>query len=493
MKRRSAGHWLMVVLILLQLAAEVTMVVLIHRLHVLTELYFGMMVAVCVIGIGLTSAIGLLRIRRNRRGMIAFRRSVATVLAMCITLSCVWISLISWHAMQAVGHITSGAGRVTAQTVNVFVKMEDPAKTLRDAAGYSFGVMQANRADEDMKKALEDVEKQIGTSMKLQEFKNNIELADALQSGKVQAIIMKLSYISLIEDQAGYENFSERVRVLYEYELPIVQPEKQPEKQSESITTTPFVLYLSGSDTRNQYLDVSRSDVNILAAVNPKTKKVVLVNTPRDYYVPISVSNYTQKDKLTHCGIYGIQCSMDTLSHLYGIPVQYYGQINFTGFEKLVDAVGGVDVYSDVAFTSIEGVNFSEGMNRLDGVQALAFARERYALSGGDNDRGKNQMKVLQAVMDKLSARSILINATDILSSMEGMFVTDVSSDNISALIKMQLGDMSKWDIRTVSVTGTGGNDVTYSMPGTTAYVTYPDESSVAAAKMEIERVLGGQ
>lgn len=493
MKKKQAGNILMIVLLLIQLAAEGALAFLVHRLHMLSGLYMGLLCVLLVLGLAVTGLIGLARIGRQKKATVAFRRSVAAILSVMISVLSLYAGAMAWKVTHTIDQVTGNRIRSSA-AMAVFVKKDDPAKSIKAAASYSFGAMKPLMETADMKNALEDIKEQAGAAPVIQEFSNNLELVDSLYGGNIQAMIMPPSYVSLVEDQKGYEDFSDKVRILYEYKVEKKEPEPEPKKETGSITTTPFILYLSGSDTRSEYLDVSRSDVNILAVVNPKTKKVLLVNTPRDYYVPISVSDYTQRDKLTHCGIYGIQCSMDTLSHLYDLPINYYGQINFTGFEKLVDAVGGVTIYSDVAFTTSAGnVNVQVGENTFSGREALAFARERYNLQGGDNDRGKNQMKVLQAVLNKLSAQSILLHYSDILSSMEGMFVTDVSSDDISALIKMQLSDLSKWDISSIAVSGTGANETTYSMPGTTAYVMYPDENSVAQAKAQMEKVLNGQ
>jgi LCP family protein required for cell wall assembly len=256
-----------------------------------------------------------------------------------------------------------------------------------------------------------------------------------------------------------------------------------------------FVVYLSGSDTRSIKLATSRSDVNILAFVNPKTKQVLLLNTPRDYYVSTAKSSSGAKDKLTHCGLYGVDCSMDTLGALYDTSVDYYMQVNFEGFKTLVDAIGGIEVDSDIAFTTTHyDVQINKGTNYLDGEGALGFVRERYAFSDGDNARGRNTMKVVKAIINKVtSGTTLLTNYSDIMKSMEGMFVTNMSSDEISSLVKMQLSDMSSWDIRSYAVTGTDSSSTTYSTPNTYCYVMVPNESSVAKAKELIDKMESGE
>ena len=268
--------------------------------------------------------------------------------------------------------------------------------------------------------------------------------------------------------------------------------------EAKKITKEPFVVYLSGVDTRGELTEKARSDVNILAAVNPETKQVVLINTPRDYYVDLAGTN--SKDKLTHAGLYGVQTSMDTLGNLYGVDVQHYIRINFAGFINIVDALGGVDVYSDQAFTSVgspgyyDPTTFAEGWNHLDGKSALAFARERHAFKTGDIQRGINQMKVIDAMAEKLKSPALLMSFSKLMDAMSDCFVTSLSQEQISALVRMQLGDLSSWDIQSYSVTGTGGkSSKCYSAKGQSLYVMKPDENSVNEAKALIAAVLGGE
>jgi len=268
--------------------------------------------------------------------------------------------------------------------------------------------------------------------------------------------------------------------------------------EANKITKEPFVVYLSGVDTRGDLTDKARSDVNIIAAVNPVTKQVVLINTPRDYYVDLAGTN--SKDKLTHAGLYGVQTSMDTLGNLYGVDVQHYIRINFAGFINIVDALGGVDVYSDQAFTSVgspgyyDPTTFVEGWNHLDGKAALAFARERHAFKTGDVQRGINQMKVIDAMLNKIKSPALLMGFTKILDAVSDSFVTSLSQNQISALVRMQLSDFAEWNIERYTVTGSSGSSTKcYSAKGQKLYVMKPDENSVAKAKEMIAAVLGGE
>ena len=268
--------------------------------------------------------------------------------------------------------------------------------------------------------------------------------------------------------------------------------------EANQITKEPFVIYLSGVDNRGELTEKARSDVNILAVVNPATKRVALINTPRDYYVDLAGTS--SKDKLTHAGLYGVETSMATLGNLYGVNVEHYIRINFAGFISIIDAVGGVDVYSDQAFTSVgspgyyDPTTFAEGWNHLDGKSALAFARERHAFASGDIQRGINQMKVIDAMVNKLKSPTVLMSFSKLMDAVSDCFVTSLSQEQISALVRMQLSDLANWDIQSYSVTGSSGkSSQCYSAKGQSLYVMKPDESSVAQAKELIASVLGGE
>lgn len=268
--------------------------------------------------------------------------------------------------------------------------------------------------------------------------------------------------------------------------------------EANKITKEPFVVYLSGVDNRGELTENARSDVNILAVVNPVTKQAALINTPRDYYVDLAGTE--SKDKLTHAGLYGVETSMATLGNLYGVGVDHYIRINFAGFISIIDAIGGVDVYSDQAFTSVgspgyyDPTTFAEGWNHLDGKSALAFARERHAFKTGDIQRGINQMKVIDAMANKLKSPTLLMSFSKLMDAAADCFVTSFSQEQISALVRMQLGDLASWDIQSYTVTGSGAkSSKCYSAKGQSLYVMKPDENSVNEAKALIAAVLGGE
>ena len=426
----------------------------------------------------------------NVKGKIALWRKIFSgTLALGVMLGCGLVFKFALDAQKLVQDFT--ADPTNTRNTYIVVLSDDRAETVKDVKGYSFGVLEDFDV-EHTQQMLDYIARETGSAAAVSNYAQTTLMVDALLDKKVDALIMNGVSINLLVEQPGYESFLSRVRLLYT--LPFrEQPKPQEEEKKPEAVREPFVVYISGSDTRNYYLTGGLSDVNIMAVVNPNTKQILLVNTPRDYYVP-NPAGKGALDKLTHCANYGVDCSMEAIGTLYGTQIDYYGRINFVGFKKLIDAVDGVTVEADHAFTAITGDYFQKGENTLNGEKALAFARERKNVKGGDNGRGKNQMKVIKAVIDKLSSSKTLIaNYSDILKSLEGMFETSFTPEEISNLVKMQMEDMSPWNIQSFAVDGKGGYAETYSWKGQELYVTWPNVNTVNHAKNLVKRVLNGE
>ena len=321
------------------------------------------------------------------------------------------------------------------------------------------------------------------------EYSNIMELADALLQGQIDAAIMKTSSIEMIDEMGDFTGFASDVKLIYSGEFTIKVATTEENVIDNYLSSDDVInVYISGIDSRGGINEVSRSDVNIIMSVNKKTHNILMINTPRDYYVPLSISNGV-RDKLTHAGVYGIECSRNTLEMLYGIQIDYYVKVNFSGFEKIIDSLGGVDVTLDYSATLSQAGNLTvhNGVNHFDGEQALAFARERYAYSDGDRQRGRNQMMIMEAAIKKACSPAIISNYTSVLSEVSKNVITDMSYDFIADLAQTQLNDMAAWNITQISVTGVGSySSTTYSMPGWSLYIMVPDEESVENAREQI-------
>ena len=432
-----------------------------------------------------------LPLRRNKLGKL-----ICGVLA-------VVLSVVMIYGTVAAGAVQSALNKISGimvekQVTAVIVMKEDDATDLGDTRGYKFGIL-ANRDQENTRKLLSAMQESMG-QIDTREYETPAAMADALYDDEIQAMILNEGYISLLTEQEDYSDFSSHTKIIYEY---VTEHEITSIKPSGSITKQPFVIYCSGSDERDSDINAkSRSDVNILAVVNPKTRQILLINTPRDYYLPLAFNG--ELDKLTHAGMYGVQESMAVLDNLYGTKTSYYGRINFWGLIDIVDALGGIDVYSDYAFDAAAGdvegygyrsFSFSEGWNHLEGQEALAFSRERYSFSDGDNQRGKNQMKVIQAIIEKATSPSVLAKYQDLLKAVSDNFITNISYDQISSLVQMMQKDGASWNIQTMSATQGSGDTMQpcYSAYGELLYVMPPDYDSVNRIREVIDQVMNGE
>ena len=390
--------------------------------------------------------------------------------------------------------------------INVYVKEDDPAQKLADASGYTFGILsELDRDNTDQ--ALQQMYYELGSDVQTNEYSGLSELADSLNNGTTGAIILNQAYLDVLDEMDNYSSFSSQLREIASLQVETVVQRKTPQVTEATGSTTEtsdnssadaavtdevYTIYVSGIDTRGEMTASSRSDVNIILTVNTRTKQILMISTPRDYFVPLSISNGVP-DKLTHAGIYGVNVSMDTLNMLYDININYYFRLNFAGFEKIIDALGGITVNSDYEFDSqnTKGYHFNKGENHLNGEQALVFTRERYAFKEGDRQRGRDQMAVIQGVVDKATQPAFLKNYLSVMDSLDGCFETNVPYDIIASLVRRQLDEGGSWQVLSYSADGTGDTQKPYSM-SQKAYVMIPDQTTVDKAKTLMKKVREG-
>ena len=387
------------------------------------------------------------------------------------------------HANDMVDDI-SGA-KTKTDVVNVYTLRVNPATDLNQIE--EFGVLKA-LDNENTVKTIAEIEKKVGKSITTVEYDSFLELVQALYDQEVDAIILNSAFVDAIVDEPAFVNFKTETKILYDNTI-ITEIEVE---ENKDVTNKTFALYVSGIDVTGDISTTSRSDVNILIIVNPETRQVLMVNTPRDFYVPLALSG-NPMDKLTHAGIYGVDTSMKTLGNLYGIKIDYFFRVNFTGFKKVIDALGGIEVYSEKAFTTTHGgYKIKQGNNSLNGAQALGFVRERYAFGDGDHQRGKNQMKVIKAIMDKMMSTALLNDFSGLMESLSGSFQTSMTSEQIMALVRKQLDEGGSWNIMSYSVSGYGDKLPVYSMSAI-PYVMVPYQEKVDKAKSLIQMVYDGK
>lgn len=436
---------------------------------------------IILVGVGLTVAFAVafgLQFLKNKWNIAGI------VLSILVSVAAI-AGIVALFQLQRFMKEVGGAEYKTDNMI-VVVREEDAAKSLEDAENYSFGI-QTSLDQDNNEHMIKDMEKKLDRKLKTVTYSTIIEEGEALLDGKADAIIYNEAFTGILDE--AIEGYSDKVRVLYQYGIQSKVELPSKEDQETKNVEQPFNVYISGIDVEGAITTTSRSDVNIIMTVNPKTKKILLTTTPRDYYVQIPEVSGDAKDKLTHAGIYGVDASMRTLGSLYDIDMRYYAKVNFTSLIKIVDALGGVDVNSDYAFEA-DGFGFQEGLNHLDGEAALAFSRERYSFQAGDNQRGKNQEAVLTAILNKAMSPAILKNATGILAKVRDSVETNMTDKEMAKFINMQLADNASWSIESIAATGSGDMLPCFSSGSQPLYVMHPDLSSVSAIAEKMKAIL---
>lgn len=421
-------------------------------------------------------------------GIIASVLSVALIALMCFGIIKVN------QANKMMDEVTGNKTEV--EVVNVYVGADDRVDSINQAVekGYIFGTID-NINNEAVRETLNDITANSNIYVDTVKYNSVVQVAEAFLHGEIQGLIVSTGDISILEGMSDYQDFPKMLKIILEKKI-----EREVAKDTTKRTDRTksdrdrFCAYISGIDTYGDVTLKSRSDVNIIAVVNFQTHTILLLSTPRDYYVNLAFES-EPLDKLTHAGNYGIEMSMATLENLYNVDLDYYVRVNFTGFVNIIDTLGGVDVESEYEFASQlddSGYYYEKGMNHLSGEAALYFARERYSFTEGDRQRGKNQMAVIKAVLNKLMSSELLNNYSSLMSQMKDCFQTNMTKDELGKLVQEQLDDGGSWNIVQYSVSGGDAMDYCYSVGGD-AYVMVPFQDTIDYAQDLIKRVLSDE
>lgn len=476
-RRKSNRHTIGKIMAIIQIVLSVVFMAVLFMINVLPMKYmaivFGILLFLDMFSLG-----------------SQFTRSAHVIgkidcILMCILLILGNVYLIRTNAtLFSITNNTYKVDRIAIAVLN-----SDPAQTIEDAAGYTFGAQVIGGSDK-VEQAIDQITKELGQDLYYENYEDPYAMVQNLYDGNIQAIIYNTAYDSSLTER--FPSFSQDVRELKHIEIKTEVQNISGDKKD--VTKVPFTVFISGIDTEGSISTTSRSDVNMLVTVNPTTHQILMTSIPRDYYVQLPGISGEYYDKLTHAGLYGADCSMNTLSQLFGIDIDYYAKVNFTTLRDMVNALGGVDLDSRYEFTTISGEYFVEGMNYgVDGSSALAFARERYNLPNGDNDRVINQQIVLKAIINKCMSPAILTGYMGIMDSLSDSFETSLSQQQISSLVRMQLDQGSGWEILSSRVVGTGDENTCYSSGDNLLYVMVPDHSSVETVAGFINRMKSGE
>lgn len=490
-KQNKVGKVFGIIFSILLVAATMYLLFNIIKLNVLpTKLLFLMTIVFVLLDL-----IFILLLCFATKG--ALSKIICIIFALAISLG----SCLGGYYMSKTGGLLSSMTNVakhSKNTISVVVKESSDMKKKTDLAGRSVGTL-ANINTTGSKKILKELTNS-GISMEQKEFGSMTEMLESFYNGEVDSIVISESSRSQITDMEAYTNFDSNTRVVYQTSYKVENTDKA--KAVSNITNTPFNVLISGSDTRGGFDENGRSDVIMVATVNPKTGTILLTSVPRDFYVTTACDAGDgcmegQLDKITHTGIHGTNTTKRTVEQLLGIEINYTFKVGFDTVTDIVDAVGGIDVnvepgYECSNFLHAPGLSVHAGVNHLNGEQALGYARERYAYSEGDRQRTKNQQQVLMGIVDKVTSPAIVTNYAQIMDSMANTFSTTMSNDEISSLIKYQLNKNPKWKMEQYMVNGTGDTLMCAEL-GDAASVMVPDQSTVTTAKNKINAVLAGK
>ena len=439
----------------------------------------------------LLDAIFILLLCHYSKGVVS--KIVCIVLSLLLTLG----SCFGGYYISKTGSLLSSITNVTKHaknTVSVVVKQSSDIKNKSQLNGVSVGTLR-NIGTQGSKKVLKELSNE-GIVLEQKEYDSLSALLEGFYNGEVESIIINESSRSQILDMKSYADFDNNTRVVYQTSYKVENTDKA--KSVTDITSKPFNVLISGSDTRGGFDENGRSDVIMVATVNPKTSTILLTSVPRDFYVTTACDAgdgcmQGALDKITHTGIHGTNTTKRTVEQLLGIEINYTFKVGFDTVTDLVDALGGVDVTVAPGYAfSNSDVTVHEGVNHLNGHDALEYARERYAYSEGDRQRTKNQQQVLMGIVNEATKPSVITKYATIMDAMANTFSTTMSNEEISDLIKYQINNNPKWKMEQYMVDGTGDTLMCAEL-GDAASVMVPDQSTVKTAKDKINAVLAGK
>lgn len=463
-----------IILLFLYIVLTCFLLFFIFRYHILAVSYINLLLAAIMVFIALV-ALFLISNRKAKK---------FTLIMLLLSIIASSLALVGVHQFVSLANHLNATSNYSSYSISVAVLADSEIGNVSQLSS----VTAPTKTDaENIKKLLDDIKTSQNKDLKVEDSSSYLAAYKSLLAGETKAIVLNSVFENLIEQE--YPDHAKKIKKIYTKELTkTVEAPKSSQNKA-------FNIYISGIDTYGPISSVSRSDVNIIMTVNQETKKILLTTTPRDAYVPIADGGNNQNDKLTHAGIYGVDASIHTLENLYGIDLNYYARLNFTSFLKLIDLLGGVDVNNDQEFTSLHGnYHFPVGNVHLDSEQALGFVRERYSLANGDGDRGRNQQKVISAIVQKLTSAEALKNFDDIMQSLQDSVQTNMPPETMVSLVNTQLESGGKYTVITRDLKGTGRMDLpSYAMPDSSLYMLEVDPNSLETLKTEIKDIMEGK
>ncbi len=475
---KGISVWLIVLTI--QFIASAALVYFVVKLGLLPALYEAILAVVLVVLFIINFFFAKPVKKIGKHAKTPIRPLIGKIVSLLLSILLIVASSMVARGGNALSKITGQ--NVQTTTFQMIVLKDSKYQKIEDLKDKTIGVTPDVNAKkyEKAEAALKDK-----ITFKTKSYTSFEELGKDFYAGKIDAIFIDSAYDTLLlEDHPSFES---ETRIIWSYEIKETTNQGTANK---NITKEAFTVLISGVDSRGSVSSTSRSDVDMLVTVNPKTEQVLMTSIPRDYFVPLA--NSGKKDKLTHSGLFGTENVVKTIENFMNVQIDYYARVNFKSVEKIVDALGGIDVYSDKSYVpwTNKSIRIPKGNVHMNGKMALAFARERHAYNDGDAHRAQNQQDVLKAIISKMSSPSILTGYGKLLDAVEGCFQTNMQDSKIKDLVNMQLDKGIKWDFQTTILTGTGklmtGGAM---MPNRKLYYLIPNQQSITTNSNYIKQM----
>lgn len=430
------------------------------------------------------------------------------ILSAALLVGCVYLP----HLEGQLKGVFKEQGKTTEVKINVYAFTQDyknehsevlqnakHVDTPTDISAYanSSFLTQTSVDQDNQSKAIDAIAKAAGSSSLWTIDKTTIwDEISAFYNGEGELLILNEAYVPTIEEQDAYKNFSSDTKVIYTY-----TGEEQTQTDtvaSDSLIDAPFLLYIAGSDSRDSALtSVTRTDVNILLAVDPVNRNVLEVGIPRDAYIGNPAYNGAL-DKLTHLGVMGIDNTLKGVSSYFGQDINNYMLVNFNTYSTIINALDGIDIDNPYEFTTSGGngggdYTFPQGTIHLDGDQALSYVRERYNLPTGDMGRNEHQLIVIQGIINKMTSADVLTHYNQLLTALQDIFLTNIDTDDIYDLVQKQVNDGGSWNVVKYHLLERGDMQETASAPGQALYVGWLYDNQVQFVEEQMTAVMNGQ
>lgn len=475
----------------LQVISTCVFLFFIVKLNVIPTVYTAILVMLLALLCLVTFALMKTKKRRHHDGeghhhhvhRTKPREIVGKIISLLLSILMIFGSVMVSKGNSALDDITGANTKSTHYAIVVLKSSK--INSLKDLQNESIEYCLQNDNKDDMNKVIKQAQEK-ESSISYDSVISYANLGDDLYNHTVNAILVNTALNGMFEE--NHPDFENETKEIWTADVKVKVKDFS---NRVSVTNTPFTVYISGIDTYGAISTVARSDVNMIMTVNPNTKKILLSSIPRDYYVPLA--NMGASDKLTHSGIAGPENTVKTIQNYLGVDINYYARVNFTSLTTMVDALGGITVDVDRNF-SAGGYTYTIGQQNMNGAQALAYSRERHSFVEGDNMRVKHQQDVLMGMLNKMMSPAIIKNYSSVLNAITGCFETNMESNDITDLIKMQINDNATWTFTQKQFTGKGVTQTGGAyMPSSNLYYMIPDATSVSENTKAIKDVLNGK